>query len=386
MLGFLASAPISHFPLATGASFGARFSTLETALHVEDITRSQSTSRIAFCDTPYFWFKFTPPQGFTRIMVGGTVPVIERFEKTRVAVALIGPGLPTASLATLPPDVVSQVPAGMGALTVPGRPEQSRCDWMEDPLSRSAYSSRPGTAARVAAYTSWPTNRCHYFESWGKKDMWVVQDKLLDLQRSGTTHYLVYWAPGDQLLGPASSPAKFGVVMGNEGQREAFHGGQADAGSCSQDGDQFYELSGNPAVPVPYSCNSSFAGVAECGEASMCGGTTPCGAAVQSTAQSSSQAATPSVAPSQPAGCTGGPMRLRRLGHPSDTSNCATSSFSIGVVVGAVLGGCVLILALVVCVWRSRHRRTRQVQKKVVAPAASGMQVESTKEEPRQQE
>ena len=90
--------------------------------------------------------------------------------------------------------------------------------------------------------------------------MWVVQDKLLDLQATGT-HYLVYWAPGDQLLGAPSFTAKFGVVMGDEGQREAFHGSRADAGPCAQSGSEFYEKASAPQVPSLYSCNSSYANI-----------------------------------------------------------------------------------------------------------------------------
>ena len=157
----------AHFPLATGASFGSRFSTLATAMEVEDITRSQSTSRIAFCSSPYFWFKLNVPSGFTKMMVGGTVPVLLRFEDTRVAVALIGPGLPIPSLVQLPLAVQSQVPPGMGALVVPGRPDQSRCDWMEDPLSRRAYSAQPGSAARSSSFQAWATKRCFFYEPFG---------------------------------------------------------------------------------------------------------------------------------------------------------------------------------------------------------------------------
>ena len=145
----------AHFPLANGASYGSRWSTLATAMPVEDITRSQSASRISFCDTPYFWFTFNAPASFTRLMVGGTVPVLERFWSIRVAVALLGPGLPTAGVTRLPAEVASQVPAGYGALLVAGRPDQSRCDWMEDPLSRRAYNAQPGSAVRTAG--TWNT-------------------------------------------------------------------------------------------------------------------------------------------------------------------------------------------------------------------------------------
>ena len=111
----------AHFPLATAASAGPYFATRDTALEASDVTRSQSTSRIATCgaqhirglksesdclslssdcmhipwrslrcarvhrlaDHPYMWVKVNVPAGFNTLMVGGTVPVIERFQDVR---------------------------------------------------------------------------------------------------------------------------------------------------------------------------------------------------------------------------------------------------------------------------------------------------------------
>ena len=52
LFALLASAR-AHFPLVNGASGGELFSTLATAVEVEDIDRSHATNRVATCSHPY---------------------------------------------------------------------------------------------------------------------------------------------------------------------------------------------------------------------------------------------------------------------------------------------------------------------------------------------
>lgn len=245
-LALIASSTPAHFPLVNAASGGPTFYSLATAVEVGDIDRSQATNRVAFCNYPYFWFKFDAPSGFETLMVGSTVPVIERFFDTRVAVVVIGPGLST-DFTGIPQAIVDQIPAGMGATAVPAVDDVSKCDWMEDPLSTGALtgtqpyiSSRGGDEAPFTAYEHWAGDRCFYHEEWGGSDMWIVQDKLVDLASTGT-HYMVYWSPGDKHLGEPTMSAKFGVVFGDVGQSEEFSGEATDAGECSLPAEDFYE-------------------------------------------------------------------------------------------------------------------------------------------------
>ena len=147
------------------------------------------------------------------------MPVIERFQDVRVAVALIGAGLPTASTSELPSEVKSQIPAGWGSVNVPGVPDQSTClGFTDDPLSTgqlcpnavapcdSPYQPRYNTEAPFATNFAWGP-RCHYHEEWAGADMWIVQDELIDLPAAGE-YYIVFWAPGDQLLGEPTHTAK----------------------------------------------------------------------------------------------------------------------------------------------------------------------------------
>ena len=59
-LALLASAR-AHFPLVNGASGGELFSTLATAVEVEDIDRSQATNRVATCNHPYVFSPASNP-------------------------------------------------------------------------------------------------------------------------------------------------------------------------------------------------------------------------------------------------------------------------------------------------------------------------------------
>ena len=47
---FLLSAALGHFPTIDDASGGAIFHDLESAANVIDVTRSQSSSRVALCE------------------------------------------------------------------------------------------------------------------------------------------------------------------------------------------------------------------------------------------------------------------------------------------------------------------------------------------------
>ena len=133
VLASLVAAVRAHFALTTAASGGAKYSTMADAYVVEDIDRSQFSDRIgkgprcqppsrtraqrplppppgtAFCEYPYIWFKFEKPDDFDKLMLGGTVPVIERFFDTRIAAAVIGPGLATDDTSKLPAAIVAQV-------------------------------------------------------------------------------------------------------------------------------------------------------------------------------------------------------------------------------------------------------------------------------------
>ena len=111
--------------MINAATAGPKYSNLTTALLAQDINRSQSLNFVATCTYPYLWVKFDRPDGFNPLMVGGTVPVIERFWDVRVAAAVIGYGLPQDAVARLPDAISEQVPPGMGAVVVPGVPGES---------------------------------------------------------------------------------------------------------------------------------------------------------------------------------------------------------------------------------------------------------------------
>ena len=80
-----------------------------TLTHARSTPPAPPPPGTAFCEYPYIWFKFEKPDDFDKLMLGGTVPVIERFFDTRIAAAVIGPGLATDDTSKLPAAIVAQV-------------------------------------------------------------------------------------------------------------------------------------------------------------------------------------------------------------------------------------------------------------------------------------
>lgn len=265
----------AHFPLVDNASGGDVFDKWDSALEATDITRSQFLSRVALCGHLYLWIKFSRPGNFDTLMIGGIVPVIERFKDIRVAAAVFGRGLPGSGATQdeidtfcdsspvgrlcmgyddLPDDLKnahSEIQTSMGVndlgvIAVPGVEDQSNCNFGEDPLtlavSDSMYvESSGGDDIEFATYYDWGgETHCFYHEEFSGSDMWVVQDKLIKLAGEGD-HYIVFWSPDDNKLGEPLKPAKFGAVFGDEGQSEDFNGDTVLAGECSLPAQDFYE-------------------------------------------------------------------------------------------------------------------------------------------------
>lgn len=188
----------AHVGLTAGASSGPYFSSLDTALNTSEageLTGDMNgtaffANRVAFCAWPYLWMSFHAPVTNYTLMVGGTVPVIERFQDVRVAVGVVGPGLPIDGVSQLPAEVQAQVPAGMGAIAVPGVRDTSNCSFLNDPLSMEAYSVRYNDAAPSAVNFSWGP-RCFYHEYFTSVDMWIVQDALTTLSSTGSHHHSI---------------------------------------------------------------------------------------------------------------------------------------------------------------------------------------------------
>jgi len=263
----LTSAVHAHFPITDSAGAGPIHATRESAYLAFDIVRSQAMNRVGFCEYPYTWVEFEAPEDF-ELMVGAIVPVIERFWDTRVAVAVIGPGLPYDELSKLPQDVQDQVPAGMGAVAIEGVEDQSTCNFLEDTGSLEAQNSGlyvdsfGGADITYAKYSQWPSSRCFYHEEFGGSDMWIVQDKLVKLRSAGK-HYLVFWSPGDEKLSSPAFTSKYGVVFGAKSQPEDFAGGEMFLnGQCSLTMAEFHEQDCHAAVPTFMGACIPFNGVA----------------------------------------------------------------------------------------------------------------------------
>ena len=182
----------AHVPLLKGASSGPNIGSLATALNTTQVGvltgdlngTAFFANRVSFCAWPYFWLSFAAPTTNYTLMVGGSVPVIERFQQIRVAAAVIGPGLPLDNLSQLPSELQAQIPEGMGAVAVSGVQNQTDCAFLDAPVSVGAYSAQYNAAAPSATNFSWGP-RCFFREGFTSVDIWVVQDELVRLSAAG---------------------------------------------------------------------------------------------------------------------------------------------------------------------------------------------------------
>lgn len=87
----------------------------ETALFIEDVSISQLVLHEVTEDGPQVWISFMGREGEEVYLQLG-MPVIDRLEDYRPAVALLGPGLPEVK----PP---FEVPDGLGGLLFPSKPQ-----------------------------------------------------------------------------------------------------------------------------------------------------------------------------------------------------------------------------------------------------------------------
>jgi hypothetical protein len=184
----------AHLPiLADGTAVDA-----EHALVISDIDLSQVVYHEAKTPVQALWFAFDAVAR-QELYFNPGVPAIERLKDYRPAFALVGPGLPGA---TLPFDI----PAGSGAEVYP---------------------------------TSDIANPEFFYEPFSGTDSWILFEKTVTLPQSGR-YYLVGYVPSGQ-------PGKFWIAIGkreefglddvakltqNLPRVRAFHESSATTGPC----------------------------------------------------------------------------------------------------------------------------------------------------------
>jgi hypothetical protein len=168
-LGLVVGAPASawgHQPIMSDGS--ARDAS--TALLVTDVDLSQVVYHEVTAQSPQLWLAFDLEEGRSLYFQLG-VPVIDRLEDYRPALALIGPGLP-------PADLSFAVPDGLGA---------------------QVFTSEQVTEPR------------RFDEPFSGTSSWILLTRTIQAPASGRYYLVAY--------DPAGQPGKLWVTLG---QREQF--------------------------------------------------------------------------------------------------------------------------------------------------------------------
>jgi hypothetical protein len=169
VVGLLSCVPSiawAHRPILSNGS--ARDAS--TALYISDIDFSQVVYDEVTAQSPQLWLAFDLTEGQSLYFQLG-VPVIDRLKDYRPALALVGPGLPEASLPFAVPD-------GLGA--------------------------QQFTSAQI-------TEPTEFYEPFSGTSSWILLTETVAVPAAGR-YYLVAYDPADQ-------PGKLWVALG---QREEF--------------------------------------------------------------------------------------------------------------------------------------------------------------------
>jgi len=137
-------------------SYGGDWSTSDTAFQVDDPSISIVVYKTTTCEQPHLWLTFEAQAG-EDVWVQLGLPVIDRLEDYRPAMAVLGPDLPELDPATVP----FEIPEGLGGVIYP--------------------SEEPG----------------EFYEPFTQTSSWILAEDWLTMPSSGTS-YLVAWDPGNQ--------------------------------------------------------------------------------------------------------------------------------------------------------------------------------------------
>jgi hypothetical protein len=179
MLSLLLGVATAHRSLPSGVTCGNQFSSPDDALNIPDPLISWATYRIVTCDAPVAWWKghFDAGQNIEYTL---GVPVLERFVDTRVAVVIIGPGLPTLvdDAEVVPQEISYDIGDGEGAVLMVAPEDQSTCDHIKSEEMRT--------------HTDIKDDKCHFYEEYGGAHSWVQIDEQLFAADAGVYRFAVF--------------------------------------------------------------------------------------------------------------------------------------------------------------------------------------------------
>jgi len=171
----------AHRAVPNGITCGPQFSSPDTPLIIPNPRISWANYGIYTCEHPVTWFEATADAN-QELEFTITVPEIDRFVDTRMAIVVIGPGLPQLT-PEANPDVLDSIiqyasDSGLGGEVYTSPSNQSTCDHL--------------ISSNMIDATTVKNEHCHFYEPFSSSNMWVVLDELLAAPESGTYMIAVY--------------------------------------------------------------------------------------------------------------------------------------------------------------------------------------------------
>jgi len=176
LLGLLTIRIKGHRSLPSGILCGSQFSSPDSALEIPNPKISWASYGIYTCDDPVMWFDAYADEN-QELHFTALVPVIERFEGSRMSVAIIGPGL-----GVFPDDAPSflkeyATEKNIGGVIHKSPEDQSTCDHLKSVMIQ---------------HSDILDDRCHFHEPYGDSHLWVVLDEIQNVSESGSYKIAVY--------------------------------------------------------------------------------------------------------------------------------------------------------------------------------------------------
>jgi len=183
-LAMLPMASLAHRTIPNGMTCGPQFGSPNTPLVIPNAAISWASYSIHSCDDPIQWYEADVSAG-QPLYFTVTIPEIERFADTRMAVVFLGPGLEDLSSDVgIPDSIVDYATAnGMGGALFKSPEDQSTCGHLTSQTMIDAVTVKD--------------SRCHFYEPFGGSNLWVVMDEELIAPEAGTYKIAVYEQAGN---------------------------------------------------------------------------------------------------------------------------------------------------------------------------------------------
>lgn len=180
----LTSAASAHRSLPSGITCGPQFASPDSPLVIPNPEISWANYAIYNCDYPIAWYEAAgaKDQEFKFTI---TIPVIDRFKDVRMSTVIIGEALPLlnetdSDNANVPSSILQYMSDNsLGGVVFNSPADQSTCDHL--------------SSMEMMQSTSIVDQRCHFYETFGGSNLWVISDEVYKLPTTltGTTDFKI---------------------------------------------------------------------------------------------------------------------------------------------------------------------------------------------------